>query len=195
MRGCKRLYEYKGKKYDINDMCKIAKRSKSSFRDLIRKGFTPYQIVNHRYNDNRRKHGMTGTRLYNIYDRMIQRCYYHKSNRYKYYGARGIVVCDEWLNDKTAFFEWALNNGYNDTLTIDRIDNNKGYSPDNCRWVDYSTQENNRRDNILLKYNNEWLTVKEIAQLENISWHNAYSQYVKGEKTRLPKKQLYEEVK
>lgn len=88
---------------------------------------------------------------------MRKRC---KSFNEKYYGARGIKVCAEW-NDFSCFMEWALSHGYSDSLTIDRIDNNKGYYPANCRWVDYKVQNNNRRNNHLLTYNE---TTKTIAQ-------------------------------
>lgn len=103
----------------------------------------------------------------------IQRAYYHMKNRccncndanYARYGGRGITVCEEWLDTTTAivngvsgskgwfaFKEWALSNGYSPDLTLDRIDTNRGYSPDNCRWVDYKTQNNNRRSNRLITY-------------------------------------------
>ena len=80
---------------------------------------------------------------------MKDRCYCPSHNAYKYYGERGITVCDEWLNDFQAFYDWAMANGYDENApkgkcTIDRIDNDKGYSPDNCRWVDMKVQNNNK---------------------------------------------------
>lgn len=102
-------------------------------------------------NHNHRIHGLSHTRIDNIYKTMLARCYKPTHNRYKYYGAKGVVVCDEWLCDKTKFFEWAFNNGYREDLTIDRINVNGNYEPSNCRWATYKEQNNN-------KTNNRWVT-------------------------------------
>lgn len=97
------------------------------------------------------KHGKAQTRLYGVWANMIQRCTDPNHQHYHRYGGRGITVCDEWRYNFQAFYEWAMANGYDENAahgqcTIDRIDNDKGYSPDNCRWVDMKTQRHNRSD-------------------------------------------------
>jgi len=92
-------------------------------------------------------HGMTHTRLYRIYKGMIGRCYYPCMDRYNAYGGRGITVCDKWKNDRTKFFEWALQNGYKENLTIERKDVNGNYEPSNCTWITMAEQYKNKQSN------------------------------------------------
>lgn len=92
-------------------------------------------------------HGMAGSRIYLIWNGMKQRCYNEKVKSYKYYGAKGVEVCDEW-HDFEPFYEWAIHNGYEDDLTIDRIDPYGDYTPENCRWIPKEEQPKTRRDRI-----------------------------------------------
>lgn len=107
------------------------------------------------------KHGMSRTPLYNTWRNIHQKCMNPNSPLYKYYGGRGICVCDEWKSDFIVFYNWAYSNGYHDGLTIDRIDNNGDYTPDNCRWVTMKEQSINKRNTSMLEYNGVVKPIKE----------------------------------
>lgn len=116
----------------------------------------------------------TKSRLYRIWKGMLARTIYPSQEAYKNYGGRGITVCDEWANDFYKFKDWALNNGYNDTLSIDRIDVNGNYCPDNCKWATRKEQSNNQRSNIVLEYNGEKHTAAQWADIMGISHSTVY---------------------
>ncbi|MBO7677730.1 MAG: hypothetical protein J6S49_09510 [Erysipelotrichaceae bacterium] len=109
------------------------------------------------------KHGMGRTPLYETWTSMKKRCKNPENLNYINYGGRGITVCEEW-EDFTTFYNWAISNGYVHGLTLDRIDNNKGYSPDNCRWTTMKNQARNRRNNRFITYKGETKTVAEWAE-------------------------------
>lgn len=99
---------------------------------------------------------------------MKVRCYYKKHDRYQNYGGRGIKVCDEWKNDFSRFKDWALKNGYDDELTIDRIDNDADYSPSNCRWITNSQQQKNRSDTLKVKINGIEKTLEQWCEIKGV---------------------------
>ena len=116
------------------------------------------------------RHGMRYTRLYTIYRDMRSRCENPNHLKYKYYGRRGISVCEEWKKDPMNFFAWAQANGYRDDLTIDRIDGDKGYQPDNCRWADKFQQANNQHTNVRIEYHGIVHTLAEWTRYLDIPY-------------------------
>lgn len=130
--------------------------------------------------DRNTTHGKSKTRLYKIYSHMIERCYNPKCKGYKDYGNRGIKVCDEW-QEFTNFYRWALENGYKENLTIDRINVNGNYEPSNCRWATMLTQSNNKRNTIKITFDNEVHTLSEWSRLLDLEYIRAYKMYKKGE--------------
>lgn len=114
-------------------------------------------------------HGKCHTRLYKIYSLMKDRCYNKSTKAYRYYGKKGVSICAEWLNDFISFYEWALKNGYRENLTIERINVNGDYEPDNCTWITQSEQVRNRTNTHFIKYDGEIMTLSEASQKFNTS--------------------------
>lgn len=125
------------------------------------------------------KHNLGHTRIYQTWKSIKRRCYGKNTVAYKNYGARGITVCQEWLSDFNNFYNWAISNGYQDDLSIDRIDVNKGYSPDNCHWATDIEQANNTRRNHLITYNDKTQTLAQWAREYNIAYNNLQNRIVK----------------
>ena len=121
------------------------------------------------------KHGAyaRNKHLYGVWTTMKHRCENPKREKFKDYGARGIDVCEEW-NDPNRFIDWALENGYESGLQIDRIDNNKGYSPDNCRWVSPKTNSRNRRNTVYVIVDGAKKSAVEWAEITGISQYTIY---------------------
>lgn len=116
-------------------------------------------------------HGKSSTRLFTILQKMIGRCYNQNNPAYKDYGARGITICDEWLTDFMNFYNWAMDNNYQEGLTIDRIDPNGNYEPDNCRWADQKTQNRNRRNTKYVTYKGETKSLAEWCEILNLNYY------------------------
>ena len=128
--------------------------------------------------------GMSNTRIYRCWNRMKHRCYNKNNKDFKHYGGRGIKVCREWIDCEygfTNFYYWAINNGYTDKLTIDRIDVNGDYEPSNCRWADIITQRNNMRSNVVLTYKGKSMTMAMWARELNIPYKCIVNRYERGE--------------
>ena len=115
------------------------------------------------------KHGLHKSRLYKIWRGMRERCYNVNTKNFMRYGGRGISICEEWFEFE-AFKNWALSHGYTSELTIDRIDNEKGYSPDNCRWATLKEQENNKSSNRMIEFNGEKHTMSEWSEITGICY-------------------------
>lgn len=164
---------YNGKARRAIVECKVCKREYEAHPHYLKERkhcgcFKKGSIVS-RYNK-------TYPRLGQAYKHMISRCYKKNDKDYYNYGARGITVCEEWKNDRNKFCEWALNNGYTDELSIDRIDSSKGYYPENCRWVSAKIQAQNTRRNVMnidlakkIRMERSAMTTKQLADKYNVS--------------------------
>lgn len=126
------------------------------------------------------KHGLTRDRLYHVWNGMKDRCYNPNSESYHNYGGRGITVCDEWRDNFQAFYDWATENGHKEYLTIDRINNDGNYEPSNCRWATNKEQQRNKRNNFILNYNEESMTLSAISEVTGINASTLRSRLEKG---------------
>jgi len=107
------------------------------------------------------KHGFSNSRIERIYYGIKSRCYNPNQESYTRYGARGIEMCEEWFGDPSKFYEWAVNNGYDDSLSIERIDVDGDYEPSNCKWATRKEQARNKSNNIMITINNETKCLKD----------------------------------
>lgn len=126
-------------------------------------------------------HGDTDSRLYYIWENMRKRCYKMSSDRFKNYGARGITVCDEWKDNYLNFYRWAHENGYSDDLTIERIDINKNYEPENCTWITMKEQAKNRSTSKWVDIKGEKLSPLELEKRYNIPVKTIYARIARGD--------------
>lgn len=120
-------------------------------------------------------HGESGTKLYHVWGAMIKRCSNPNDKNYHQYGGRGVSVCEDWSNSYVAFAKWARENGYQSGLTLDRKQPNLGYSPDNCRWIPWLEQQNNRTNNIRFNVDGKEYTVAELSRMAGIPYATMYS--------------------
>lgn len=125
-------------------------------------------------------HGDTNTRLYKIWVAMRRRCNNINNSDYSNYGGRGIRVCVEWNEEYLSFKEWALSHGYSDDLTIDRIDVNGNYDPNNCRWISMKDQCNNRRSNRIYTYHGSEYNIRQLSDMFNIPYSRLYMRLYSG---------------
>lgn len=123
-------------------------------------------------------HGMSKTSLFHVWWAMMERCNNKNSNSYKNYGGRGISVCDEWL-DSTTFFDWALSNGYEEGLTIERIDVNDGYKPSNCKWVTKKEQARNKTNSFIVEIGGESKCLAEWCEIYEINYFTVHQRIAK----------------
>ena len=122
---------------------------------------------------------VTGTRLYKIWASMRDRCNNANNHAYKHYGGRGITICKEWDSYKE-FETWALNSGYEETLTIDRIDVNGIYCPQNCRWATRLEQARNKRNTLFYLYKGEEITLTALSKIINIPYDTLRHRFKDG---------------
>lgn len=126
-------------------------------------------------------HGMRKTRIYGIWAGMKDRCTNPGVAKFKDYGARGITVCQEWQDSFEAFYEWAMANGYKDHLTIERIDNDGNYCPENCRWATKKEQANNKRSSVFITFNGETHTLKQWSEIVGVNYYTMWNRYKAGQ--------------
>lgn len=155
-------------------------------------GYEPTNCIIKLKSEVHKTHRMTKTRLYRTWINMVSRCSNKNDQSYRLYGGRGIKVCEDWRTSFKRFHKWAIQNGYNAKLTLDRINVDGNYEPSNCRWADWVTQSNNKRNNVYIEYKRKKKSLKNWSRELNISYNILHNRYKKG--IRDPKK-LFNKVK
>lgn len=174
--------EWRDEKSRIQCLCQCdCGNTKTIRRDSLKNGRTSscgcYAKERHP-----KKHGLSRSRIYGIWLNMKNRCLKPNAKHYEYYGGRGITVTDEWLGENgfDCFYKWAMENGYSDGLTIDRIDTNFGYAPDNCRWATMAQQVDNRSNTRYMTLNGETKSIKEWSKTTGLSRRVLYYRTTHG---------------
>jgi hypothetical protein len=184
--GCENYVNLAGKKFgDLTVIKQIKDKNKGKMwlckckcGDIFYRHTTyihkfPYKCIREIKDNTAYRHNIKNT-----FWQMKQRCTNPNDPSYKNYGGRGITICDDWLNDTDLFVDWAIENGYKKGLTIDRIDNNGNYCPENCRWVDMYVQANNKRDNILVTYNDKTKSLRAWCRELQLPYRKTHKRYV-----------------
>ena len=123
-------------------------------------------------------HGLSKTRIYHEWASMRRRCKQNSTDAKSYF-YRGISVCEEWENNFMAFYEWSIHNGYSDSLTIDRINNDMGYSPENCQWITNEKQQSNKSNTVKVRYNGKDYCLRSLCRELNFPYKTAHKRYQK----------------
>lgn len=127
-----------------------------------------------------RTHGLSSHPLHNVWNGMKSRCYNHNHKYFHRYGGRGISICNEWKDNFLDFYNWCVNHGYKDGMTVDRIDNDGDYKPSNCRLVDYVKQANNKSNTIYVIHNGKSYTISDICKITGLKRRTVYERVKKG---------------
>ena len=180
----KRKRGYVVYKCKCNKCKRIFENSIEQYRKRARQGISTMTCGCYdRHYCNFYKNGLSKTRLRYIYDNMKSRCYNQNNKEYKNYGKRGIRICNEWLNKEKGFetfYNWAINNGYQENLSIDRINVDGNYEPKNCKWSDFEEQINNRTNTVKFEYNGITKTLTKWAREYNIPIVTLRSRIARG---------------
>ena len=181
-----------GKKFNMLTIVSYKKKEKCNCNYFVCKcdcGKITEIRANHILNDNQVSCGCirikyedskVGEAIYDTWNRMMHRCYDIKHHKYPRYGDRGIVICDEWKNNYNSFYKWAIENGFKLGLSIDRINNDGNYEPNNCRWTTRKEQMNNTSRNRFITLNNETHTLAEWCEKLGIKYNTASSRLYRG---------------
>jgi hypothetical protein len=168
---------------------KKGKNNCNYFRCLCECGRVSEIRANHLFNDNQETCGRfhkkyenpkLGETLYNTWNRMISRCNNPQNPKYYAYGGRGIKVCDEWKVNYDTFYKWAIENGYQIGLWIERIDNDGNYCPENCKWATRKEQMNNTRRNHLIEYKGETKTLAQWCEILSLPYKTINTRFHRG---------------
>lgn len=140
-------------------------------------------------------HNKSNTKIYRVWNGIKQRCNNPNDDFYYCYGLKGVRICEEWGNDFSCFYDWSIKNGYKEGLTIDRIKNDGNYEPNNCRWVDNSTQQRNRGDRKRYNFNGKELLLCEISELTGIKLITLYMRIKRGHGFYLTREEAEQHLK